>query len=62
MVIPNNACRNCDDWHAYLPTGYGYDVSNICLMNPHCLCNEFIPADNLQYLEQVLKLKEINNA
>jgi len=67
LILKSNACRNCGHHHAYLlslSTIYSYVISNICLLSMSsgskgCGCYNFIPLDNLDYLEY--KLNEKSN-
>lgn len=59
---PREYCRNCDHCDAYHNRAYYY----ACGREPRtgewlgevCECQEFVPEDNLEYLEYVLNKKE----
>jgi len=61
--LKTNKCRNCNHHHAYLPSivpDISYYVSNTCLMSMNsngCGCYSYIPLDNLEYLEYILREK-----
>lgn len=70
MVIRSNDCRNCHHYHKYLPVpiehpSYPYEIGSCHFkytlepLEP-CTCNEFIPADNLEYCQWVQKKREKN--
>ena len=73
MSIPNNDCRNCGHchWTVSVMISAPKDFSNAVVLETcnyamsspkkfQCSCHEFIPLDNLDYLEYKLKEKEIS--
>ena len=61
MNIPKNDCRNCGHQHRYLISLNPFTaiVMDTCYEGPEhhigrCGCYNFIPADNLEYLESLV--------
>jgi len=59
--IYDGPCRTCikDTWHGRDNGTHGLSQKLICLY-PYCDCKEFVPTDNLDYLEYLSKRRELN--
>jgi len=51
-------CRKCNHAHTESETMGCYDIFNNSIAFVPCQCKEYVPTDNLEYLEYLSKKKE----
>lgn len=53
-----NRCRICNHAHTHGGESGCYDTTGLTIDYVACLCQEYVPQDNLEFLEYLLKKKE----